>query len=59
MDKDKDINKNLSEEAKLKLQKVQNDAVRLLRTLDLCMDNIDGLYAYILRKKFLGMSKDN
>ncbi len=50
---------NLSEEEKLKMQKLQNDAVRLLRTLDMCMDNLDGLYAYILRKKFLGLSKDN
>ncbi len=58
MDNEENIN-NLSEEDRLKLEKLQNDAVRLMRTLDLCMDNVDGLYAYILRKNFLGMSKDN
>ena len=41
MDNEENIN-NLSEEDRLKLEKLQNDAVRLMRTLDLCMDNVDG-----------------
>ena len=56
MDNEENIN-NLPEEDRLKLEKLQNDAVRLMRTLDLCMDNVDGLYAYILRKNFLGCQK--
>ncbi len=58
MDKDENPDINIDEEV-LKYQKLQNDAVRLMRVLDICLDNVDGLYAYILRKKFLGMSKDN
>lgn len=53
-----DQNKDFSEE-ELKYQKMQNDIVRLMRVLDICIDNIDGLCAYIMRKKILGMSKDN
>lgn len=50
--------KNIDEEIK-KHQKMHNDLIRLMRVLDICMDNVEGLHCYILRKKFLGMSKDN
>ena len=53
-----DLNDEIKE-ALLKNEKLQNDIVRLLRVLDICIDNVDGLYAYILRKNMLGMSKNN
>lgn len=53
-----DNDKNLEEEIQ-KGQKMHNDLIRLMRVLDICLDNIEAFHCYVLRKKFLGMSKDN
>ncbi len=50
--------KNFDEEIQ-KSQKMQNDLIRLMRVLDICIDNVEGLYFYIWRKKLLTLSKDN
>jgi hypothetical protein len=53
-----DMNDEIKD-ALLQNKQFQNDIAKLMRVLDICIGNVEGLYAYILKKNMLGMSKEN
>ena len=49
-----DMNDEIKD-ALLQNKQFQNDIAKLMRVLDICIGNVEGLYAYILKKNMLGM----